>query len=143
MKVCSALPLLLVTAALLAPAQEKLVATAPATGVEVYDPRALDVLRGKKGQILTVEGTLVRIGENKTGTFRYLNFTQNYKDSLSLVFPVAKNPKEFTMEKLNEWNGKKVRATGTVSEFGGNLQIAIEKWDQLKKVEEPKPEPAK
>jgi hypothetical protein len=55
---------------------------------------------------------------------RYLNFTTSYKDSLSLVFQVAKNPKEFTIEKRNEWTGKKVRATGTVSEFGGNLQIA-------------------
>ena len=139
MKVCSALPLLLVTAALLAPAQEK----PAATSTEIYDPKVLDVLRGKKGQILTVEGTLVRAGENKTGTFRYLNFTQNYKDSLSLVFPVAKNPTEFTMEKLNEWSGKKVRVTGTVTEFSGNLQMTIEKWDQLKKIDEPKPEAAK
>jgi hypothetical protein len=69
--------------------------------------------------------------KTKRGTFRYLNFTLSYKDSLSFVFQVAKNPKEFTMEKLNEWTGKKVRATGTVSEFGGNLQIAIEKWDQF------------
>jgi len=137
------LPLLLLTGGSIAPAQEKSAASAhPATN-EIYDPKALDVLRGKKGQIITVEGTVARSGENKAGTYRYLNFTTSYKDSLSLVFQVAKNPKEFTMEKLNEWTGKKVRATGTVSEFGGNLQIAIEKWDQLKKVEEPKPELAK
>jgi hypothetical protein len=114
---------------------------APATS-EVYDPKAADVLRGKKGQILTVEGTIVRAGANRAGTFRYLNFTQNFKDSLSLVFPVAKNA-EFTEEKLKEWEGKKVRATGTVSEFNGALQMTIEKWDQLKKVEEPKPEETK
>jgi hypothetical protein len=116
---------------------------APASGTEVYDPKAVDVLRAKKGQIITVEGTVVKAGQNKAGTFRYLNFTPNYKDSLSLVFPVAKNPSEFTTEKLNEWSGKKVRATGTVSDFNGSLQLTIEKWDQLKKIEEPKPEESK
>jgi len=131
--------LLLVGAGALAWGQDKPAQVAAPIGVtEVYDPKALDVLRAKKGQIITVEGTLAKSGENKTGTFRYLNFTPNYKESISLVFPVAKNPTEFTMDKLNEWTGKKVRATGTVSEFSGNLQIAIEKWDQLKKIEEPK-----
>jgi hypothetical protein len=61
---------------------------------------------------------------------------------VSLVFPVAKNA-EFTMEKLGEWVGKKVRATGTIAEFQGNLQINIEKWDQLKVVEAPKAEAPK
>ena len=41
------------------------------------------------------------------------------------------------------WSGKKVRATGTVSEFSGNLQMTIEKWDQLKKIEQPNPEAEK
>ena len=79
------------------------ITAAPAI-TEIYDPKAVDVLRGKKGQIITVEGVIAKFGENRTGTFRYLNFTPNYKDSLSLVFPVAKNP-EFTAEKLKEWAG--------------------------------------
>jgi RecG-like helicase len=122
--------------------QKPAVATPPLSATEIYDPKALEVLRGKKGQIITVEGVIEKVGENRTGTFRYLNFSQNYRETLSLVFPVAKNA-EFTMEKLNEWAGKKVRATGTVSEFSGNLQMTIEKWEQLKIIEEPKPAPAK
>jgi hypothetical protein len=133
------LPLVVVLASAvhLTRAQEKPSETPPAppATTEVYDPKAVDVLRGKKGQILTVEGTIVRAGENRAKTFRYLNFTLNFRESVSLVFPVAKNA-EFTMEKLNEWSGRKVRATGTLSEFGGNLQITIEKWDQLRKMED-------
>jgi hypothetical protein len=137
MKTYRLLPLLLLATAALA--QEP---PAPAAG-EVFDPKALDVLRPKKGQIVTLEGTLVATGQNKAGTIRYLNFTQNYRESVGLIFRVSKNP-DFTMEKLGEWVGKKVRVHGTISEFQGNLQIAIDKFDQLKVVEEAKPaEPAK
>ena len=62
-------------------AEEKPTATEPnATGVpvEIFDPKALEVLRGKTGQIITIEGTLVRVGESKSGTHRYLNFTKTY-----------------------------------------------------------------
>jgi hypothetical protein len=32
---------------------------------------------------------------------------------------------------LNAWDGKKVRATGKLSEYGSDLQMIIEKWDQI------------
>jgi hypothetical protein len=136
MKTHHLLPLLLATTAF---AEN----TAAPAGGEVFDPKALDVLRPKKGQIVTLEGTLVATGQNKAGTIRYLNFTQNYRESVGLVFHVSKNA-GFTMEKLGEWVGKKVRVHGTISEFQGNLQIVIDNFDQLKAVEEAKPaEPAK
>jgi hypothetical protein len=107
----------------------------PATPtVEVYDPKALEVLRGKTGQIVTLEGTLVRVGESKSGTHRYLNFTKVYRESVSLVFPIEKNPEEFKFDKLKAWVGKKVRATGTLSEYGSDLQMIIEKWEQVVEV---------
>jgi hypothetical protein len=102
--------------------------------VEIFDPKALEVLRGKTGQIITVEGTLVRVGESKSGTHRYLNFTKLYRESVSLVFPIEKNPDEFKYDKIKAWVGKKVRATGTLSEYGSDLQMIIEKWDQIVEV---------
>jgi hypothetical protein len=115
-------------------AEEKPAETAPkpaAAPVEVYDPKALEVLRGKTGQVITLEGTIVRVGESKSGTYRYLNFTKLYRESVSLVFPIEKNPEEFKYDKIKAWVGKKVRATGTLSEYGSDLQMIIEKWDQV------------
>lgn len=108
---------------------------APAAGTaEIYDPTQIEVLRPKKGQKITVEGTIARAGENRAASLRYLNFTQNYRESVSLVFVVSKNAAEFTAEKLNGWVGKKVRATGMLKEYGTNLQMEIEKWAQLQEV---------
>ena len=118
-------------------AEEKPAESAPkpaATPVEVYDPKALEVLRGKTGQVITLEGTLVRVGESKSGTHRYLNFTKLYRESVSLVFPIEKNPEEFKYDTIKAWVGKKVRATGTLSEYGSDLQMIIEKWDQVVEV---------
>lgn len=105
-----------------------------ASGTEIYDPKQLDALRAKKGQKITVEGSIVRSGENRAATIRYLNFTQNYRESVSLLFVVSKNAAEFTAEKLTAWVGKKVRATGMLKEYGSDLQMEIEKWDQLQEV---------
>jgi len=126
---CLLIPLMLM-ALTLARSEEK-----PATPpVEVFDPKALEVLRGKTGQIITIEGTLVRVGESKSGTHRYLNFTKLYRESVSLVFPIEKNPDEFKYDKIKAWVGKKVRATGTLTEYGSDLQMVIEKWDQIVEV---------
>jgi hypothetical protein len=115
-------------------AEEKPAETAPkpaTPSVEVYDPKALEVLRGKTGQVITLEGTIVRVGESKSGTYRYLNFTKLYRESVSLVFQIEKNPEEFKYDKIKAWVGKKIRATGKLSEYGSDLQMVIEKWDQI------------
>jgi len=126
---------LALTALIAARAEEKPAEAAPKpASTEVYDPKALEVLRGKTGQIITVEGTIVRVGESKSGTHRYLNFTKLYRESVSLVFPIEKNPEEFKYDKLKAWVGKKVRATGTLSEYGSDLQMIVEKWDQVTEV---------
>lgn len=105
-------------------------APAPPEG-EPLDPVALDAIKAKIGQVVTVEGIIVRSGENRSGTIRYLNFTQNFRESASLVFFASRAPEEFTKEKVDAWVNKKVRATGKVSEFNDQLQIVIEKWDQV------------
>jgi hypothetical protein len=107
---------------------------AKADTAKIYDPSDLENLRGERGKVITVEGTLARSGESKSKTVRYLNFSNDYRDSLALVFFVSKGGDLFAMEKLHHWIGKKVRATGRVSEYGSNVQIEIEKWDQLKEI---------
>ncbi len=109
-------------------------AAAPASvdAANVYSPMDLDALRQAIGRTTTVEGTIVASGENKSKTVRYLNFTKNYHESLGLVFFVSKGGDKFSIEKLGVWVGKKVRATGKVSEYQGALQIAIDDWQQVK-----------
>jgi hypothetical protein len=107
-----------------------------AAAAKVFTPTELDALRPLIGQPISVEGRLVRQGGNKGQTIRYLNFTQNYRDSVSLVFFVNKGGDAFAKEKLTEWLGRKVRASGKLSEFNGNLQIEIEKLDQLQEIAE-------
>jgi hypothetical protein len=101
---------------------------------DILDPTKLSEVRARMGQEITVEGVIVRTGESKSKTHRYLNFTSLYWESVSLVFVIDKNPKEYTLEKLGEYVGKKVRAKGTVSEFGSGVQIMIDSWDQIKVV---------
>jgi hypothetical protein len=114
---------------------EKSAETAPAPAPDkVYLPTELDALRPLLGKSVAVEGKLERQGGNKAQTIRYLNFTQNYRDSVSLVFFTSKGGDAFAKEKLTEWLGKKVRVTGKLSEFNGNLQIEIEKMDQLQEI---------
>lgn len=104
-----------------------------ATG-RIYVPSDLENLRGVRGQIVTVEGTLVRAGESKSKTVRYLNFTNDYRESLALVFFVGKGGDLFSMEKLHSWIGKRVRATGRISEYGSNVQMEIERWEQVREM---------
>ncbi len=108
--------------------------TALAVPGKIYAPTELEALRPLKGQQITVEGMILKQGESKTGTVRYLNFTDDYKKSLALVFMTAKGAGDFTKEKLTNFVGKKYQVTGVVGEFNGNLQIEIAAFDQLKLV---------
>lgn len=119
-------------------AGEKPAVTAPAPD-KIFLPTELDALRPLLGHTVTIEGKLQRLGANKGQTIRYLNFTANYRDSVALVFHISKGGDSFAKDRLTEWLGKKVRATGKLGEFSGNLQIEIEKLDQLQAIPEPEP----
>ena len=106
---------------------------APASD-KVYAPKDLLPLREVKGQTVKIEGTILKQGESKTGAVRYLNFTEHYQDSISIVFMVSKGNGDFTKEKLTNYVGKKVQITGVVGEYNNNLQIEITKLDQIKLV---------
>ena len=101
---------------------------------KIYAPKDLTALRALKGQTVKIEGTILKQGASKTGTVRYLNFTEHFQESISLVFMVSKGGGDFTKEKLTNYVGKKVRVTGVVGEYNNNLQIEIRALDQLKLV---------
>ena len=106
---------------------------APATD-KIYAPKDLLPLREVKGQTVKIEGTILKQGESKTGAVRYLNFTEHFQESISLVFMVSKGNGDFTKEKLTNYVGKKVQVSGVVGEYNNNLQIEITKLEQLKLV---------
>lgn len=116
------------------PASTTPAAVAPAAAGKIYAPKDLEALRAVKGQNVTIEGTILKQGESKTGTVRYLNFTDDYKESVALVFMVSKGGGDFTKEKLTNYVGKKVQVTGAVGEYKDNLQIEVRALDQLKLV---------
>ena len=99
---------------------------------KVFAPKDLLPLRALKGQTVKIEGTILKQGESKTGAVRYLNFTEHFQDSISIVFMVSKGNGDFTKEKLTNYVGKKVQITGVVAEYNNNLQIEIGKLDQIK-----------
>ena len=103
--------------------------------VRVFAPTDLRELRPLLGQTVTVEGAIARVGESKSKTVRYLNYTSDYKLGVGLVFFVKKGADSFQMEKLGNWIGRRTRATGKLGEFNGALQIEVLKWSQLKEVE--------
>ena len=133
---------LLVAIALALPvlAEDKTAAPAPATPPpavaapdgSMFAPTDLAKLKEMVGKPVVVEGRLTAQGENKTATIRYLNFSKNYKETISLVFVVDKGGDQFTSEKLGAFVGKKVRVSGTVGTYNDALQIKIDKLEQIK-----------
>ena len=81
------------------------------------------------GKLVIVEGTVSRTGENKSGTIRFLNFQGGSRGDLSLVFFVEKG--DFSKSRLEEFVGRRIRVTGTVSTYQGNPQIEIKDWSQI------------
>ena len=105
--------------------------------VTVFAPTDFEKLKEMNGKPVVIEGIVAAQGENKSATIRYLNFTKNFKEAISLVFMVAKGGEEFSKEKLAAFVGKKVRVTGTVSTYNEALQIKIDKLAQIQVQPEP------
>lgn len=124
------------TGALLAeeskPAAPAEVKHAAAAEPKIYAVTDLVNLKPLIGQKITVDGMVLSTSANKTGTMRFLNFTKNYHESLSLVFFANMGGGTFTKEKLSGFAGRKIRVTGTLGEFNGNLQFKMESLDQIK-----------
>ena len=95
------------------------------------DANNLPQLRAKRGERATVEGKIERYGQSKNGNVQFLDFKKDYREGFVLVFFTSKGEGKFTREKLGEYVGKKVRATGKLTEYGSTMQIEVESLDQL------------
>ena len=128
----AALLLLLCAAPLPADDKPAKTATGTAPGEQVLDAQNIEKLRLKRGEHATVEGKIERQGQSKNGNVRFLDFKKDYREGMVLVFFTWKGEGKFTKEKLAEFVGKKVRATGKLAEYGSTMQIEVESLDQLK-----------
>jgi hypothetical protein len=95
------------------------------------DANNLEQLRAHRNAVVTVEGKIERQGESKNGNVRFLDFKKDYREGFVLVFFTWKGDGKFTKEKLAEYLGKKVRATGKLTEYGSTMQIEVTSLDQL------------
>ena len=99
---------------------------------KTFSPTDLARLKKQMNRRVVVEGTIVGAGESKTGAVRYLNFTKDFKRSVSLVFFARSGGASFAKEKLAEYVGRKVRVGGLLSERNGALQIKVETVEQIR-----------
>ena len=83
------------------------------------------------GNTVEVEGRIERIGVNKTGTIRFLNFAGSHRGDLTLIFFVKSAPADFTEEKLSQFIGKTIRVKGQVSAYEGTPQIVVQSLPEI------------
>lgn len=106
--------------------------SAPAA-VTPLEPDNLTDLRAALGKAVVVEGTPTRVGESKSKTVRFLDFSPQVGRAVTLVFRSGHGD-EVTVEGLQDYVGKKLRVSGVVSDYMGRLQIQIEKKSQIQEV---------
>ena len=98
---------------------------------KVCAPTDLANLRKQLHRRVVLEGVIAATGKSRTGATSYLNFTKNYRESVSLVFLGGKKD-EFPQAKLAEFVGKKVHVGGLLDERNGALQVRVFELEQLK-----------
>jgi WD40 repeat protein len=120
-----------------APAVEPKAASTAATndpsaaGRELLDPIEGQALLQKVGQAVAVKGEVVKFGTSRSGTFHYLNFSEDFTGTLSLAFKIADNPAEFKQELLQGYLKKVVVVQGVISEHLGRPQILMKSLGQI------------
>jgi DNA/RNA endonuclease YhcR with UshA esterase domain len=117
-------------------------AAAVADASQPLDGRDGEPFLKREGQLAKVKGRLVRFGAAASAQVYYLDFTENYRSGLALVFFGANNPAEFRPELLRALVGKTVVFEGKVSTCQGRPQMEVKSLADLKIVEDPAPSPA-
>ena len=98
---------------------------------KIHAPTDLAALRRQLHRRVVVEGVVAATGQSRTGATSYLNFTKNYRESVSLVF-FGGRKNEFPQEKLAEFVGKKIHVGGLLDERSGALQVRVFELEQIK-----------
>ena len=105
------------------------------TGMRPLSSGDLARLRERDGQQAVVEGVVQRSGVNRSGTIYYLNFDDNYREALALVFFPSDFEPMLKKEKLDAYVGKKIRAQGTIETYRDTLQMRIRSLEQIRIIE--------
>jgi alkaline phosphatase D len=93
------------------------------------------------GKEWTIEFVVQATGANKTKSMIFLNSEKDFKSerNLTIVLDIKALTRELKEARISDprkqYNGKKIRVTGKVSEFRGNPQIEVKKLEQIKIVE--------
>ncbi len=95
----------------------------------LYAPTDFAALRKRVGRRVVLEGKIAATGSSRTGTTSYLNFTQNYHDSVSLVFLGTKG---IAKEQFAAFIGKKIHVGGILEDRNGALQMRVFDLEQIK-----------
>ncbi len=98
----------------------------------IYAPTDFARLKPKVNRRVVIEGEIVATGRSRSGATGYLNFTKNYRDSVSLVFLGASVAKDFPEERLKGFVGKRIRVGGLLEERNGALQMRVFTPEQIK-----------
>lgn len=106
-------------------------APAAAETPKVYAPDDQQGLRGQLRSSVTLEGVVARIGESKSGTVLYVNFSDKPHVAATVVLFVDATTKDEAKKALEALVGKKVRVSGVIEEYRTDLQIKIKKPDDL------------
>lgn len=104
----------------------------PEVAEVIYAPTDLAKLKPRVNRRVVLEGVIVATGKSRTGSTSYLNFTRNYRDSVSLVFLGASVAKDFPKEKLAEFVGRKIHVGGLLEERSGALQLRVFYPEQIR-----------
>jgi hypothetical protein len=113
-------------------AEQPRTAAVPIVAEIIYAPTDLTALRKRVGRRVVLEGKIVAIGNSRSGSTSYLNFTKNYHDSVSLVFLGLSGAKGIPKEQLSAFVGRKIHVGGILEDRNGALQMRVFDLEQIK-----------
>jgi WD40 repeat protein/tRNA A-37 threonylcarbamoyl transferase component Bud32 len=106
---------------------------------EFLNPLDGNAFLDRLGQKVKAKGEIIKFGTSRSGAHHYINFSENYRSSLSLVLRVEDSPDEFKPEVLQKLISKTVTVEGVVFNNNGAPQIAIKSLSEIKVVDDSKP----
>ncbi len=98
--------------------------------VEIHLPNR-DLLLASVGKKAAVHGLVARVWENAPGTACFLNFETVEHRHFSVVLVQKDHHPEFARERLKTLIGKKIRVTGSITDFHGSPQLVVDSPAQI------------
>lgn len=111
---------------------QKAAAGVPIIAEAVHVPTDLAGLKKMLGRRVILEGKIVAFGNSSSGSTSYLNFTKNYRKSVSLVFLGTSGKAGIPKDQLEAFVGKKIHVGGLIEEWKGALQMRVFDLEQMR-----------